>query len=93
MRPEDIGHARIGAAADVVEGHDGVGVNGVVAAQDVGDLADQQANVVPLEEDLIEFEQRPALGHPRRQGLGRRLDPRGGQPALHAPDRFDQADL
>ena len=81
------------AAADRVQRRRGRGVDHFVAAQHVGDLPNQQPHVVPVERDLREVEQRLAVGEPRRQRLGRRLDPRRGDAALHAAHRFDQIDL
>ena len=63
------------------------------AAQHVGDLAEEQPRVGPVDGQAIEVEQRLSAGQSRRDLVGRQRH-RGRRDAhLHAPHRVDQFDL
>ena len=65
----------------------------VVAAQDLGHLAEQRAELAPVERDLVEAQDGLALAKLARQPHGIELEPRRRQPRLDAPLHHDELDL
>ena len=69
------------------------GIERVVAAEDVGDLPEQQPRFGPVDRQAIEVEQRPAA----REALGDLVDGeqdrRRGDARLDAAERVDELDL
>ena len=83
---------QIGAPSDLVQTSGGGRIERVVPAQDVGDLAEQQARLVPVDRQPIEVDERLAAGQARGHLLGRQHR-RRRDARLNATQRVDQLDL